>query len=407
MKKITLFDVLYSKTMSFIIGFIILISCCYTAQFPMVQKVFFYCSYILSIGIIMIYILNRKFSKFSITLSIYGIGLMISSYLSDTAFVHTFFNIYLKIIAMSFYLDYGLKNYSNTIIPSMYKVFYILICINFYTLIKFPDGLYTTDLFSRNWFFDYDNTHIFMYFPAIVCMFFNMKLNKKKWGIFDVIFILLITFCVYYCFSANSVVAYTLFLIYLLMYKFINKLEIFNSRTYFIAYFVIFFTIVIFRLQNVFSWLIVGILGKDLTFTNRTVIWERVIDLIKTKLLLGYGQENSSIISSKLGNIHYTHAHNTTLDVLYKGGIITSISFLFLIIYPIKELYETRENELSKFISYIIFCLFIMMNFEAREEKIGLYIILVIAFNIKNIIKNLDMCNGCNDKINVGCKVEE
>ena len=72
---------------------------------------------------------------------------------------------------------------------------------------------------------------------------------------------------------------------------------------------------------------------------------------------------------------------------MYKGGILGLISHIVLLILPVKELYKNRENDLTKTVSMILFCLFVMMNFEARQEKIGLYIILTVAYNIKHIIK--------------------
>ena len=52
---------------------------------------------------------------------------------------------------------------------------------------------------------------------------------------------------------------------------------------------VIFVSIVFLRLQEVFSYLIVNILGKDLTFTGRTVIWDYYINEIKNSWVIGYG----------------------------------------------------------------------------------------------------------------------
>ena len=57
-----------------------------------------------------------------------------------------------------------------------------------------------------------------------------------------------------------------------------------------------------------------------------------------------------------------------------------------LIFSCIKKLTKNKENEIVKIISYVLLCVFVMMNFEARQEKIGLYIILLFCY-YSNIFK--------------------
>ena len=70
-----------------------------------------------------------------------------------------------------------------------------------------------------------------------------------------------------------------------------------------------FYGIVLLRLQNIFSFIIQNILGKDLTFTGRTRIWDNAIEFIKARFIIGYGKETGAVIASKLGDIKFTHAH--------------------------------------------------------------------------------------------------
>lgn len=387
MKKIFFFDAWYSKFSAFLIGFVVLLSYCHLGDSTIFYKGVRYVSLAISTLIIIIYVFNNKYSMFTIQLLIYSLILALASFIGNESTIWNFVNMYYRIIAITLYLDYGLKRYNKNIIKSFYWIFFILVSINFFTIIKYPNGWYTSELYTNNWFFEYDNTHIFMYMPAILFSFLNTKINNKITKITNFILFIEITYSVYYCFSANSVVAYTLLLSYFILKCILNKFEILNARNYFFTYIGIFFGIIIFRIQDIFSWLIVRVLGKTLTFSNRTYIWDRVIKLIKNKWILGYGQEPVTITISKLGNAHFTHAHNTILDVIYKCGILGLVAHLILLILSVKELYESRYNEISKAISAIIFCMFIMMIFEARQEKIGLYIVFVSAYHIKDIIK--------------------
>ena len=258
--------------------------------------------------------------------------------------------------------------------------------INFYTIIKYPNGLYLTDLYSSNWFFGYDNTHIFMYLPALILMFCTKKIFKP----YGILLFLVITFSVFKCFSANSVVAYSIFLLYFIFNRYVSKIKILNIKSFFFIYIILFFLFVKLRIQNLFEWFIVGVLKKSLTFSTRTFIWDRVEKLIIKHPFLGYGQESNLTIVSKLGDPHYTHAHNTFLDVLYKCGLFGFVFHLLLIILPCKELYKYKDYFLTKILSILLFSAMIMMIFEARQEKIGLYLILVLSYNIGNIITSFN-----------------
>ena len=379
-------DFLYSRIVSFLILFIICLSTFPLTPLPIFFKVFNILSFIVCLDIFFLYLLNGKYSKFSILLMFFWLLLFLSSYLGEYSSIKLAFMSYYKFVAIVFYLDYGLNHYCKKIVSSLYYALYLLIAINFYTLIKYPNGWYSSSNYVNNWFFDYDNMHIFMYFPAVLVMYIHNYIENKKLNIGNIVLLLMITYGVYYCFSANTVVAYTLFLAYLFFKKFFDSYEILNSKTYFIIYLVIFFAFVLFRIQNLFAWLIVGILGKSLTFTNRTFIWDKVIDFIKVHPIFGYGRESTDILTAKLGRSTFTHAHNTILDVTYKGGILSLIVFISLLNIVVKKLYEYKDYSITKLVSFILFCVFIMMNFEARQEKIGLYIILIVCYHIQAII---------------------
>lgn len=386
MKKIKFKDLLFSKFFAYMFFQIIFLSLCYINKLPeSLELSIEYLSVALSLTMIFLYIINFKFSKFTVIFSIFCIFLLLSTIIGEQASVYDFFRIYYRLIAITYYIDWGLKLKANNILISLYNSLYIIILINFLTIIIYPNGLYAAE-YTNNWFLLYDNTHIFWYMPALLLAYINLKIKNKKITLDFIILLTMITYSVYYCFSANSVVAYTILLIFLAFKKHTHKITFLNAKTYFIAFFVLFLLIVIFRAQEIFSWLIVDILHKDLTFTNRTIIWDRIIVLIKENWIIGYGLENANIIAHKLGNSHFAHAHNTLLNVLYKGGIFTLTSFIMLMKESIKKLQKYNHYTISKIASFIVFCILIMTIFEAREEIIGFYIIFVLTYNIEYIV---------------------
>lgn len=389
MKNKRLENFLYNRYIGFIIIFVIMLSYCYTKNFPLLDTIISQVTLLFCILIIVFYLLNFEISKISLYFILYLAMLMVSTLLGKNSSLYLLFTQYYRIVAIFFYLDYGLKYYCKNIVNSFYWALSLLVLINFYTLIKFPNGLYASRNHSKNWFFNNYNSHILTFLPTLMFMFIKNKLLDIKLTIYDLSIISIITYCVFKCFSATSVVAYSVLLLYLLFSKYIDKFDIFNIKNYFLIYIAIFFGIIIFRLQNLFSFLIVDILGKNLTFTNRVTVWDNTMNLIKTNWFLGFGKQESLLVTKILGNRYFSHAHNTILDVIYKGGIISLILHFIMLFLPIKELYKYRKNKFAKFISIILFCFLIMMNFEARNEQIGLYIVLVSCYNINYILKNI------------------
>lgn len=237
-KRIELF--LYSKYINFIITFVILLSCCYLSKFPTVEYINDMITLLFTIILILFYLLKCEISKISLSLILYIALLCVSSLLGENSSIALLLKNYFKIVALVFYLDYGLKYYPKTVVKSFYLSYSILVLINFYTIIKYPNGLYQGKIYSNNWFLEYDNIHIFTYIPTLMFMFINQYLMKRKLYIIEYLLIVIITYCIFYCFSATSVIGYIMILGYLLFERYISKKEIFNAITYFVSYIGIF-----------------------------------------------------------------------------------------------------------------------------------------------------------------------
>lgn len=85
--------------------------------------------------------------------------------------------------------------------------------------------------------------------------------------------------------------------------------------------------------------ILVGLYGKDLTFSGRTDIWAASIDTIRQRPLLGYGtgrvwQDRFDPLTADLHRrigFRAAHAHNGVLDVLLAVGIV-GLTLYFLVL---------------------------------------------------------------------------
>lgn len=389
MKNYKFSTIFTSSWMMFLLFFILLLTACSTEVLGLKIDMFLdSIRFGICLILIFLYIFNKKYSKFTICLILYYFTLLFSTFVNDAS-IKDFFLTYTPIVGLAILIEWQIRLNSKRTICIMRNVLILLTTINFFTIILFPDGLYRTELYWENWFFGYDNRHIIMYFPTLLLAILNCYLNGKKFDIPLIYTFGIITYSVFYCFSGNTVVAYSIFILYYLFSYVINNIKICNSITYLSVYLGMFVGLIFLRIQRLFAWFIVDILGKTLELSYRTRIWDTMIMYIKESPILGYGQEPTYVISQKMGSPFFTHAHNTLLDVMYKCGLLGVILYLFELIMVTKELYLERNTKTAKVISFVLLCFFIMMNIESRQEQIGLYIILILGYNVKFINKEL------------------
>lgn len=260
--------------------------------------------------------------------------------------------------------------------------FEIVIYINFLTIVWFPDGLYPTETTNFNWFLGYDNTHIVFFLPAFLIALIYREITKKKIRSAVLITVIIVSSLIRW--AATTVMGMAIFII-LLIPIFRKNTKIFNFKTYMIATLVIFITMVLLRLQNYLSFIIVDILGKDLTFRNRTPLWDTTIEYIKENIALGYGWQGNDVRHAMYNSSSVISAHNQVLEYIYLGGIPLIAIYIYMIVYINKISNKIKENKIVQYISIAFFALQIMYITEVFINPI-IYLILIIALYSDRIV---------------------
>ena len=395
MRRNSLKDIIISRYFLFIAYFFTFLTSCYLGNLGKISQIVDGISISIFFIIILCYLVEKRVSKIFFAIILFIIMGALSTFNGEYSSIDYFFKIFYRIISIALLTDMSMKYDSEKTINILYVVFYILCILNLVSILKYPHGMYISDTQYSNWFFTYDNLHCMILFPAVIVGYLRNYFINKKINISFIILLIIVSYQVYYCFSATTVFCYTLILIYLLISEILKKNVNVEPNKYLIAFYILFILIVLFRVQNIFNWLIVDVLKKDLTFTGRVYVWDKAIEYIKLHPFLGYGYETTSVISRKLGSPLFTHCHNTILDVMYKGGVFSLGIFLYLLYLPFSELNKIKSNKIANFLAFSIFIFLIMFIFESREDKMGLFLVLVIAFNIKYIIeKNSSKMKG-------------
>lgn len=317
--------------------------------------------------------------------------------------VHSFWLVFLFCIVMS---DFSTTNLNTWLIPfcstcgiclifelyepksivfALFRYFYVISIVNLVLLFIMPqgfvyqvsayDGLSAYNMHSN--FISSDN----MYAPFLLCflllgeIYHEYYCGKKRFVYGGMWVIGLVT--AIKIFSATCLVALTIYSAIIFLRKHhlgIGKIKLWKVV---LSFFAIFILIYYFKIQNLFSFIIVGILGKDITLTGRIGLWERAIEMIGQKWLFGWGNWNRGAII--LRDYYYWYAHNLILDILLEGGLITFGAFSLLIYRMGKEIRRYISCKAISYCLYVMFAFVILNITESYFSSVYFYIPMIVA----------------------------
>lgn len=363
----------------------------YMARFGAISTLFNIMK-LISIGFIFLTAYKRRYiSKKMQLLFLFGLTIIIPTliYSGDKGAV---FNYFILFWCLSYLVD--LLNKDVKFIGTLMFIFEIFIYINFITMIIYPNGLYSTGttftgIAYQNWFLGFKNILICYFLPAYIISYLYMNITGKKTR--TIVLTLIIFISTFIAGSTTSLVGLFILLLFSIFSFLQRQYKIFNFKNYIITTILMFFGIVVFRLQNMFEFLIVNILQKDLTFTHRTELWDTTMKAITNNPIIGHGWQNTDIRHFMYSSSTIITAHNQILEYLYLGGIIAILVLLIIIKVSnndIKKYYKDKNiqiislgfliyqilNLTEVYLNPIILLLFILPvfgdKFVSDEEKV-------------------------------------
>ena len=356
--------------------------------YPSIHTMYMYGSLLLTVLLIILQIMSTKVKKDLIWIFLFfGMTLYFTWKGSGSTYEYMRANFASFAMCLLFYL--WMNNNPKVLIES-FSYLSIYIYINLLTVILFRRGLYSDVIYHNfNWFLGYKNVHIRSILPIsamnIICSYYKYnKLNMKTK-------ILIVCSALTFVFngSSTSLVGYAVFLLLIFLFNKNNKKlpKLLSLRTGVIAVLVFFVLIVILRMQNLFSFIIVDVLNKDLTLHNRTIIWDRTFELIEKKLYTGYGYMSGTSYGELMNNIYFAHPHNYLLYIIFTGGISLLVVIMLGYYLADKNLRKTNRSIYSKVTLFTLLSFFLMGLTESLTGTVFIYPMLIFAMNIDKIIE--------------------
>ncbi len=288
----------------------------------------------------------------------------------------------LPIMALVIYFDAMVGKYKLYTVDLIANLMVVYIAINAVCLIIFPNGFgayieeYTqTGADSRLNFLGKDNRFIYFFiFTIVTCAVAKgIKSRITIWAI------LLSFFSMLFVWSGTGVIGILLFVAYLLFVQGKKLDKAVKLIPLAVLFSVIFVSVVFFHIQEIFSDFIVLFLHKDPTFTGRTYLWARSLELIAQKPLLGYGITETYFLE-RHGN--YYSPHNLILQILLTGGYLQFVLFIALVIVAGSRL---KDSKYAGMLSAGIFIYMICSLTEATMLNSQLYLMLSLAYHMESI----------------------
>ena len=231
-------------------------------------------------------------------------------------------------------------------------------------------------------------------YPLLMGLFFvflkSYFLNNKKILVF---YILIYAITIFTIFSGSNVIGF-LCALFLLVPNPVRRIVLSLSLNKLSLIFAVLFTVVIIldNLMNVlesplFSYVIEDVLGKDVTLTNRTIIWSIVLLGFFESPIFGHGiadTVNLFYISGRWSE-GYLSAHNQMLQSLYEGGILLFLSFI-PIIWWLSNALKQCDSPISN-IFKAIFCALLVMFMGEAVGLDKLLSLIVVTIPLVSVMK--------------------
>lgn len=335
-----------------------------------------------------------KFDKFNLLVIGWWIFYVVNTFLhpSDVGITPVF-----TLMNVMIFLLLGAKYWTQDMRSSLKGLVYIfsaLVYINAVLLILYPEGLWE----DPNWvdrgnptryLFGNQNQTGFVCFLAIATQCIYTFAYKK--GYFNLILLTIISLVsVLFLGSMTSAIGIFLMMAYMLC----NRLFKY-PKGWLIAFAVIYtltFTFIVWYGNDIeqIKWataFIEDTLSKDTTFSKRTVIWANAVDWIKESPLVGYGIQNAEWNDDHLEG---SGAHNLLVMLLLNGGFVFCLSFLYIIIYAVREALTVHSKATTAAVMSL--CVLLVMAFFETYSIIYFFLYLQIIYYSASIPKQIEEC---------------
>ena len=301
-------------------------------------------------------LVNRSFSRPFIIYSSLIMVFLLSGLFNSSNIVSLFGNLsYSLTIAMVLEAFRKDQRALLTIMRIWKWIIVLLLIIDIITELAFPSGMYESRAYTLNWFLGYKSERAVYTFPLIIMTsFISVKtkghITLESYGIFAIVMLNSIL-------SKGTVMTFTMLVLITLivisdllsrtkMQRLKKALRFIIDYRIIIPVYSIFTIALLFSENNFLVKFISDLFNKDNGISSRDVIWEKLLHLLDSKMVLGTGFMSRNQYIGISGFPGGSNAHNAILTLLVNGGLIAIAIYIVLHVITIHKNKGTASTPL-------------------------------------------------------------
>ena len=254
------------------------------------------------------------------------------------------------------------KNKLQVLIEGIATISFVLLLINYISLLLFENGIIPTSYWDNHdndvYFLGIKTKITYYVFPAIAASIsIKNPFKRKKWFFLNIIISTLNIL-------DKNISTGILFLLGLIVIYFFKNKNRLNPKILLLIGFGIQFCIVYFKVYNLFSFIIVDILHKSINLSSRIYIWNNAIEYIKNSnifnQLFGYGVFKGYAFVPYDSSIWQPHSQ--MLELLASGGIVGLLLMIGFLCFTVSKM--QKGNETLNMLVLMTFLIIILSSVE-------------------------------------------
>ena len=273
-------------------------------------------------------------------------------------------------------VQYGIEKNIRRFLEAEMILFGSLTYFNFLSILAYPKGLYSyLDYYVDSWFLGFKSGHIPYQLAFLFFMLIYREICVEKEDRFS--FSKILWFSLILIYASNVLVKNRTAMVVLLPVtvvaifpRILRFTKLFNIWLYAAAGIFMNLLFVVFRGQELFRWLIVGVFHRSMTLTKRVFVWDLAMQQIQDHPVIGHGY-NTFVYTREI-----VTTHNEILEILYKTGFIGLLFYLALLVLVVVALYKNRKNIATGYIAGFLGVYFLMFVMEQHAFANFFYILI-------------------------------
>lgn len=253
------------------------------------------------------------------------------------------------------------------------------------------------------WLFGQKNAIRNIVIPSIAFSSILDRIHERKYSPLT-LFLMLSGILVLVLVDSSTSIAVIVLFAALLLYLNTSNFELLNLKTISVIYVVLEVIIVFMRRIDIFTNVIEGVLNRDVTLTNRIMLWDAAMKVIKKEPIFGDGMRDLEHSKLVITGFQASHAHNALLDILLKCGIVGAVVLVIIVYLCMRQQFKMKKSALGAILGMTLGA-FLIAGIVGELWNFGFYTVLFTTYYLPEIAKQVEIGNIYTKKRTIRLKL--